>query len=160
MDYSYSLLIYLTPKGIRLLTNQSEIRLWLQLKIRLKLWNKKKILFPSQLNGIWWWWYFLIDFELNGTLFGYKPKGKLLPDQIPFSQKMVTLNGIWSWWQFCFPFWTKWDFIWFKIEREIFTTIIFHSIWKKNLIFFSERINCHIFIGILAKILRCKDTAM
>ena len=29
-----------------------------------------------------------------------------------------TLNAIWSWWLFSFQFWTKWNSIWFKIERE------------------------------------------
>ena len=47
--------------------------------------------------------------------------------QIPF-----ILNGIWSWWQFSFRFWTKWDSIWFKIEKKTVTTIISHSIWKET----------------------------
>ena len=42
------------------------------------------------------------------------------------------LNGIWSWWQFSFRFWTKWNSIWFKIERKPVTTIISHSIWKEK----------------------------
>ena len=35
------------------------------------------------------------------------------------------LNGIWSWWQLSFRFWTKWNSIWFKIERKTVTTIIY-----------------------------------
>ena len=45
---------------------------------------------------------------------------------IPF-----TLNGIWSWWQFSYQFWTKWTFIWIKIERKTFPTIISYSMWKE-----------------------------
>ena len=42
------------------------------------------------------------------------------------------LNGIWSWWQFSFRFWTKWNSIWFKIERKkTIPTIISHSMWKE-----------------------------
>ena len=44
---------------------------------------------------------------------------------IPF-----TLNGIWSWWQFSSRFWTKWNSIWFKIEKKTVPTIISHPIWK------------------------------
>ena len=47
---------------------------------------------------------------------------------IPFPFK---LNGIWSWWQFSFRFWTKWSYIWFKIESKSGTTIISHSMWKE-----------------------------
>ena len=47
---------------------------------------------------------------------------------IPF-----TLNGIWSWWQLSFRFWTKWNFVWFKIER-----IISYSMWKDMDIYFSQ----------------------
>ena len=46
----------------------------------------------------------------------------------PFS---FSLNGIWSWWQFSFRFRTKWNSIWFKIERKTVITIISHSMWKK-----------------------------
>ena len=42
-----------------------------------------------------------------------------------------TLNGIRSWWQLSFRFWTKWNSIWFKIERKTVTTIISHSMWKE-----------------------------
>ena len=47
--------------------------------------------------------------------------------RFPFPFKF---NGIRSWWRFFFRFWTKWNSIWFKIERKNVTTIIFLSIWK------------------------------
>ena len=40
-------------------------------------------------------------------------------------------NWIWLWWQFSFRFWTKYNSIWFKVERKTVTTIISHSIWKE-----------------------------
>ena len=46
--------------------------------------------------------------------------------QFPFK-----LNGTWSWWQFSFRYWTKWNSIWFKIERKNVTTIISHWIWEE-----------------------------
>ena len=54
---------------------------------------------------------------------------------IPFPFKM---NGIWSWWLFFFRFWTKWNSMWFKIERKIVPKIISHSIWKEMEIWFSQ----------------------
>ena len=49
-----------------------------------------------------------------------------------------TLNGIWSWWQIFFRFWTKWNSIWFKIERKTVFTIISHSMWKEMEVEFSQ----------------------
>ena len=54
---------------------------------------------------------------------------------IPFP---FTLNGIWSWWQYSFRFWTKWNSIWFKIERNAVITIISHSMWKEMEYQFSQ----------------------
>jgi len=48
---------------------------------------------------------------------------------IPFP---FILNGIRLWWQFSFRFWTKWNSIWFKIERKPVTTIVSHWICKKK----------------------------
>ena len=49
-----------------------------------------------------------------------------------------TVNGIWSWWHFSFRFWTKWNSIWFKIERKTVTMIISHSIWEEMEYEFSQ----------------------
>ena len=48
------------------------------------------------------------------------------------------LNWIWSWWHFTFRFWTKWNYIWFKIEWKTVTKIISHSMWKEMEIKFSQ----------------------
>ena len=39
---------------------------------------------------------------------------------------------------FHFDFWTKWNSIWFKIERKTVTTIISHSIWMEMETQFSQ----------------------
>ena len=38
---------------------------------------------------------------------------------------------------FSFWFWTKWNYIWFKIKRKTITMIISHSMWKELEILFS-----------------------
>ena len=55
--------------------------------------------------------------------------GKLV---FPFPFK---LNGIWSWWRFCFRFWTKWNFIWLKIESKIVSALSYPIQNRKE--------NCH-----------------
>ena len=65
------------------------------------------------------------------------PRGWLL---LAYTEKTIfpfpfTLNGIWSGWQFSFRFKTKWNSIWFKIERQTVTTIIpiqFERKWKTS----------------------------
>ena len=47
------------------------------------------------------------------------------------------LNGIRSLWQFSFHFWTKWNSIWFKIERK---TVIMKG--NGNTVFPVQRTNC------------------
>ena len=71
---------------------------------------------------------------------------------IPF-----TLNGIWSWWQFSLQFLTKWNSIWFKIERKTVTTIISHSIWKEiEYEFYQCILSVPILFGKLKRYLRGK----
>ena len=45
-----------------------------------------------------------------------------------------TLNGIWSWWQVSFRFWTKWNYIWFKIHLVQTSAALHHegTIWSPS----------------------------
>ena len=54
---------------------------------------------------------------------------------IPFPFK---LNGILSCWQFSFRFWTKYNSIWFNIERKTVCAVISHLIRKEMEIQFSQ----------------------
>ena len=54
-------------------------------------------------------WFSLLRFRII-FLCAYTQKNKF-----PFSIKSIR---IWSWWQFYFRIWTKWNYIWFKIERK------------------------------------------
>ena len=59
----------------------------------------------------------LID---KALIFMCEQKSWLLKLQFSHTEKTMfpfTLNGIWSWWQFSFRFWTRWNFIWFRISK-------------------------------------------
>ena len=55
--------------------------------------------------------------EYENYIIYFQLKSYTEKTSIPFP---FTLNGIWSLWQFSFLFWTKWNSIWVKIERNSF----------------------------------------
>ena len=106
-----------------------------------------------------------LNLEVRWHVWGWLSQGPEYAEKTIFPFPFI-LNGIWSWGQFCFRFWTKWNSIWLKIEREQFffrfwtklnciwlkieretvTTIISHSLWKDMEIQFSQRMFVRLFV--------------